>query len=111
MVIRLGLRRELGRRSSQMSSSSDTPGVAGISLLVLLSSVEEDAERAGERGSSLSMSNASSMENAKAESVRRGEGLKWTSGWGIESGAKSNSKSFSDSSGMIWRGRGLVWVE
>lgn len=64
--MRFSLRRGVGRGSS---SSSDTPGVAGISEL--LSSVEEDAERAGERGGSLSISKASSMENLYAERVTR----------------------------------------
>jgi len=54
-----------------MSSSSDASGVVGSASLP---SVEDDAERAGERGSSLSISNASSMENGKAESVSREEG-------------------------------------
>lgn len=75
-----GLRRGVGRGSS---SSSDVPGVAGISEL--LSSVEEDAERAGERGGSLSMSKASSMEKLNAERVTR------------------ESRSFSEYSGIMWR--------
>jgi hypothetical protein len=43
MRFQVGLRRGVGRGSA---SSSDAPGVADISEL--LSSVEEDAERAGE---------------------------------------------------------------
>jgi hypothetical protein len=80
MLMRFGLRRGVGRGSS---SSSDAPGVAGISEL--LSSVEEDAERAGERGGSLSMSKASSMEKLNAERVTR------------------ESRSFSEHSGIMWR--------
>lgn len=64
----LGLRRGVGRGRS---SSSDIHGVLGISEL--LSSVEDDAERAGERGSSLSMNKASSMEKENAERVMRGD--------------------------------------
>lgn len=89
MLMRLGLRRGVGRGRSVKSSSSDVPGVAGISEL--LSSVEEDAERAGERGASLSISKASSMENVNAERVTRGEGF------------GCDSKSFSEHSGIIWR--------
>lgn len=85
MLTRLGLRRGVGRGRSA-KSSSDALGVAGISEL--LSSEEEDAERAGERGASLSISKASSMENVNAERVTRGEG---------------ESKSFSEHSGIIWR--------
>lgn len=83
ILTRLGLRRGVGRGRSAKSSSSDVPGVEGISKCP--SSVEEDAERAGERGASLSMSNASSMEKVNAERVTRGD----------------ESKSFSEHSGII----------
>lgn len=63
MVTRFGVRRGVGRGRS---SSSDAHGVAGM-----LSSVEEDAERVGERGVSLSMSKASSIENGNSDRVRR----------------------------------------
>lgn len=64
----------MGRPKSHPSSSSEIPGVAGTSSLEAPSVVEEEAERAGERGaSSPSMSSASSIEKEKAERVIREE--------------------------------------
>ncbi|OAX31412.1 hypothetical protein K503DRAFT_87007 [Rhizopogon vinicolor AM-OR11-026] len=114
--MRWGRRRRLSSRSSQRSSLSDAPEVEGSSSLKLLPSVDVDAERAGEQGSSLNMSKASLMENEKAESATRGEGHGDSCDLEMESlvddgGSESNSKSFSDSPGMMWNGRGLPLVQ
>lgn len=62
--MRCGRKRGVGSMKSYASSSSEVRGVVGTPSLDAPSEVEEEAERAGERGvSAPNMSNASSTEN------------------------------------------------